>query len=628
MSEKRFPVDLQISVEDFKACGWKDILSGASREGYSSMWQAFSSGARKAMEENRQAHGKVLWLLADACSMMLSPNSTNEPFRPMMVMEGRRSAIPDDLSDDDILFFSQIVDQIDDIWLKARLADLVWLKKRALGIRFALIAIDAYRSINLDSENWIRGGRECWERAVSLARMLRGGAGDRLEEMESTIVASFDAATTEEGFLSLWLSDLLKEYGIGRGKSNLIAQKLESLAGEFDTLGDLHRAREYYDASLNWFGISGDTAKSAEMAMRVAEGWVKEAIARVSTEQPSHMVAASFYENAIQVYRTIPRSERAVYRVDERIAELRAHLNESGEKSLEEMGLISTPGVDINQIVENARNAVKGKTPQDALKAFANLHQGARAQQIRDDAIERLRNHPLQALFPATIMSRDGRVIAKRPGMSLGGDSSDDESVIRSEMIRDYGILISIVVQGDIWPALEVMHMEHRLRESDFVGLAMQSPIVPRGRERLFGKGLFAGYDRDFVTALHLLVPQIEHMVRSHLKAAGAKTTNLDINGIENENGLSTLMDLPETARVFGEDLSFEIKMLFCDAFGPNLRNELAHGLITEEDCHSIYAIYAWWLALKLVFNTFWNAARREEQETTEETENGQAPEN
>jgi hypothetical protein len=65
--------------------------------------------------------------------------------------------------------------------------------------------------------------------------------------------------------------------------------------------------------------------------------------------------------------------------------------------------------------------------------------------------------------------------------------------------------------------------------------------------------------------------------------------------------------------------------MLFCDAFGPNLRNELAHGLITEEDCHSIYAIYAWWLALKLVFNTFWNAARREEQEKTERIENGQS---
>jgi hypothetical protein len=188
---------------------------------------------------------------------------------------------------------------------------------------------------------------------------------------------------------------------------------------------------------------------------------------------------------------------------------------------------------------------------------------------------------------------------------------SDDAIVIRSEMIRDYGILVGIVVQGDIWPALEVLLLEHRLREADFIGLANQSPIVPRGRERLFGKALFAGYDRDFVTAIHLLVPQIEHMVRVHLKQAGAKTTTLDIDGIENENGLSALMALPEAEKVFGEDLSFELKALLCDSFGPNLRNELAHGLLDDDACQSVYAIYAWWFGLRLVFNTYWNANRK-----------------
>jgi hypothetical protein len=172
--------------------------------------------------------------------------------------------------------------------------------------------------------------------------------------------------------------------------------------------------------------------------------------------------------------------------------------------------------------------------------------------------------------------------------------------------------LTSIVVQGDVWPALEVLLLEHRLQESDFVSLAKHSPIVPNGRERLFGKALFAGYDRDFVSALHLLIPQIEHMVRVHLKQAGAKTTNLDKDGIENENGLSTLMDLPEANQVFGEAIAFEIRALFCDPFGPNLRNELAHGLLDEHACHSPSAIYAWWFALKLVVNTWWNAAKKD----------------
>jgi hypothetical protein len=624
MTDQRYPADLVITRQDFADSGWDMVLSQTSREGYSAMWQAFSGAARKAIDESRNEHGKVLWLLADACSMMLSPSSQNEPFKPYAVFHDRRSVIPDDLTDADILFFAEIVDVVDDIWLKARLADLAWLKRKPRDVTFALTAIDAYRSIPLDTETWIRGGRECWERAISLARMLKAGAGDRLEQMEASIIASFNSATRQDGFLGLWLADLLKSNGLGRPHQAYIAQKLETLALEFDGEGDLHRAREYFSASADWYKSVPDESKAAEMTTSVAEGWVKEAIAQVSSDNPSQMVAASFYENAIQTYRTIPRAERTAYRVDERVAELRAHLNESGEKALDEMGLISTPGVDITQLVENARKSVKGKSATEALLAFANLHRGVKVDEMRKSALERMQQFVFSSLFSSTVMSRDGRVIAKRPAMSLGAEpSEDDEIAIRSEMVRDYGILVNIVVQGDIWPALEVLLLEHRLRVADFVGLANQSPIVPKGRAGLFGKALFAGFDRDFVTALHLLIPQIEHLVRIHLKQAGAKTTNLDKDGIENENGLSTLMDLPEAKTVFGKDLAFELKTLFCDAFGPNLRNELAHGLIDEDACHSPFAIYAWWFALRLVFNTWWNAARKDDGVVEEEEANG-----
>lgn len=612
MSNERYPQDLVVSAQNFTESGWKDAITQATREGYSAMWQALSAAARSAIEQGRNEHGKVLWLVADACSMMLSPSSPNEPFKPFAVFHDRRSVIPDDMLDADILFFEEIVDSVDDDWLKARLSDLVWLKGKPRNTAFALKAIDAYRSLPLDTDTWIHGGRDCWPRAISLARMLKGGAGDRLEQMEASIVVAFNAATRADGFLGLWLADLLKSNGLGRTHRADVARRLETLAHEFEGDGDLHRSREYFSAAAGWHRAIPDEVKAAEMTVAVAEGWVKEAVARSASESPSHMVAASFYENAIQTYRTIPRSERATHQVDERIAELRAHLNDSGEKSLGEMGLIRTPGVDITQLVENARKSVTGKSAQEALLAFANLHRGANAEDLRKSALERMRQHPLQSLFAATVMSRDGRVIAKRPAMSLSGEQTeDDEVAIRAEMIRDYGIMVSIVVQGDIWPALEVLLLEHRLRDVDFIELARHSPIVPKERSGLFGKALFAGFERDFVTALHLLVPQIEHLVRVHLKQAGVKTTNLDKDGIQNENGMSTLMDLPETEQVFGKDLAFELKSLFCDAFGPNLRNELAHGLLDEDACHSPFAIYAWWLALRLTFNTWWNAARR-----------------
>ena len=610
MSDERYPADLVITGQDFRDSGWRDVLKEASREGYPSMYQAFSAAAHIAMDEGRTSHGKVLWLLADACSMVLAPNSVNEPFKPFIVMEGKRSVIPDDLSASDVAFFAQVVDAVDDSWLKARLADLAWLKQTKRDVRFALAAIDAYRLITLETETWLRGGRECWARAIELARILGSGAGDRVEAIETAILKAFEAATMQDGFLGRWLADFLLSNGLGRTQRAAIAQRLEMLAGQIDADGDLHRAREYFNAAARWFKLSGDEAKAASMTACEAEGWAKEAVARVSAANPSHMVAATFYERAIQTYRTIPRAERAAHGVDERLRELRAHLSESGAKSLTEMACVNSEAVDISKLVDNARKAVSGKTPIEALKAFCNLHHGVDAKHARESARERLRKYPLQALFPATVVSKDGRVIAKRPGLSLSGASSeDDEVTIRAEMIRDHGILVGIIVQGNIWPALGVLWLEHRLREADFVSLASQSPIVPKDRVRLFGKALFAGYDRDFVTALHLLVPQIEHLVRHHLKQSGATTTMLDLNGIQNEIGLSGLMELPGVEDIFGANLSFELRAVFCDPFGPNLRNELAHGLLDDEACQSIFSVYAWWFGFRLIFNTFWNAA-------------------
>lgn len=609
MNFERYPSDLTVTEKDFTDCGWKDVLGAKKYNGYLEMWHAFSDAARQAIAEGRYSHGKVLWLLADACSMMLNPKSYNEPFKPAVVMEGGRSAIPDDLHETDIHFFSRIIDSIDDIWLKARLADLVWLKQKPRDIRFALIVIDSYRSIPLDTETWIREGQVCWERAINLARLLNTGAGNRLQEMEATVIKAFDSATCNDGFLGFWLTNLLSSNGLGQDKRSEIAQKLESLACEFKNRDDLHACREFFVESAKWYKAAGNNTKSVEMTVELAEGWVKEAEVRLTSSDPSHMVAATFYENAIQVYRTIPRSERKVHRVDERIAELRLNLNESGRKALDEMKVIHTQGIDLSQIIEDARNSIKGKSTQDALLTFVNYYPGLNKEELRQNVITKIQKYPLQTIFQATTISHDGRVIAKRPGIGLSdAPSPDDEITINAEMIDDFKIRVGITVQGYIQPAHEVLLLEHHLQESDFIDLASQSPIVPKGRERLLGMALYAGYDKNYITSLHLLVPQIEHMVRYHLKSGGVKTTTLDSNGIENENGLSSLMDMPESEIIFGEDLAFEIKALFCDPFGPNLRNELAHGLLDDHSCQSTYAIYSWWFGLRLVLNAFWNA--------------------
>jgi hypothetical protein len=199
-------------------------------------------------------------------------------------------------------------------------------------------------------------------------------------------------------------------------------------------------------------------------------------------------------------------------------------------------------------------------------------------------------------------MSADGRVVAKTPSLDLKGkDDQSNQTAVRRQIFQHFSINMQLAVEGEILPALRQMLMEHRVTRDLLEALCYRSPLVPPNREKLTATALWFGFEYDFSNAIHLLCPQLEHMVRVKLKEAGAHTSNVDQDGIENENGLSTLLDLPEAESVFGKDIIFEIKAVFADTLGPNLRNEVAHGLLDDNSASSIGSIYAWWMVLRLI---------------------------
>lgn len=550
--------------------------------------------------------------------MMLNPESRNAPFQPFAVMNGRRTAIPEDFVQSDVELLGQLAEEVDEPVLKARLADLSWLLKKPKVPKDAALAIDAYSKSPLDEEHWFVDGRNQWARAIVLAKSLKDW--NRLEGIEKALETVFNSAVISNGTFALQIARLLLDQGLVRTKSAAIADALSSAALREEDTKDFWRARDYYASASSWFERAGNKAGAIAMTVQVAECWIKEAQTRVSGASPSYTLAASFYENAIQTYRTVPRTERNVYNVDARLDELYRLLSEAGQKSLGELGEVSTPPIDISELVKAAKDSVRGKTTPEALMAFSKLYGGASANRLRDTSIALLREYPLSALFAATHISKDGRVIAKHLGTGFGSDESEDaEQAIWAKTVEGYTREISLVVQAQIMPAYETLLQEHRLTEYDFLSMLERSPIVPTGRERLFAKGLFAGFDGDFASAIHLLVPQVENMVRAHLKAVGVKTTNIDKYGIENENSLSTLINLPEVPKIFGEDLAFELTALFCDAFGTNMRNQIAHGLLDYGECQSAQAVYVWWFVLRLTFVTFWNSMHSPQPEALSE---------
>ena len=398
------------------------------------------------------------------------------------------------------------------------------------------------------------------------------------------------------------MSDLLEKAYLEEDRSNDVAAKLSIFAQNAKDAQDWHCAREYFEGAIRWYKRINKEAEVHHLYVKIAETWVSEAEQRTSGDNPSNMVAGHFLECAIQTFRKIPKKERAAYKVDERLEELHKRMNHANKLALDEMQVIETPGIDISRSVDASRNRVTGRKFPEVLLAFANIYPGANVDQIRERPKKNMQHSILRHLCTSTHMTQDGRVTAKSPGFSFdNADSPETQQTIWQEMLQYYGLLISLFVHANILPGLQVINAEHRLPERTLLSLCHISHVIPSGREVLWAKGLFFGFENDFVVSTHLLIPQLEHLVRTFMKQSGFKTTTLDSMGIETENGLSTLLDYPDIEKALDKNLIFEFKALLSDAVGPNLRNKMAHGLLEADGTKSVYTIYLWWLCLRLI---------------------------
>lgn len=606
---ERYPKDLVVGIDDFRRLDLKLILESDRKAGYVSLWEPLTTAAGLAIKDGRTSEGKALWLLADASSMMLHPSTPKKPFEPAIVMEGKRSSIPEDFTASDIEFFSTIVQDVDDLWLKARLADLIWISTtKARRYEYALVAIDAYRKIPLSSDTWARGVRECWERAISLSQALGKRTASRVSEIEEAILVLLSTASGGDRFFAVILAEMLMAGGLAHDRALSIADKLESLARQFDAENDLRSAREYAAAAADWLRRAGNERKAAELTVFVAECWYREAVAQASSDPPSYLGARHFYEQSIHVYQAIPQDTWPDLHIRERLVELDGLMIDAGRRSLKELHVFRSPPIDIRPFVQVTQSAVSGMSTLDALKFLATGYPGTDVEELKEYADQVVRDFPLQSLISTEYVDDDGQVTARCPGM---GSEANDRVVLRSKMVEKYGMEIQFATGCFILPALEAIAREHSLTESDFILLAKNSPIVSAKHTDVLGKALFNGYKKDFVVALSLIVPQIEQIARGMLKNAGVETTKPGKNGTTNVKGFGPLMHSPEADRVFGPNLAFELQALFCECPGPNVRNEFAHGLMDDDRFKSAYSIYTWWLGFKIVFNAFWDAIPR-----------------
>jgi hypothetical protein len=471
----------------------------------------------------------------------------------------------------------------------------------ASKIEYAKAHIDALLDSPIDPETWMTE-RESWDRGLAVARRYGQATRARVAKLEQVLRKI--VRTSGGGFAPLQAADLLAKHNLATDRATIIGQRLLRLAARSED----ERKHAYMRGAQSWIMRGGDVDLAAQIAVDEVLSLVDQAEALAATGSPNAMRAGHFYEEALQRVRQIPRSQRERLGAAALPRVIAKRIREIGALSLAEMNVFESDAIDLTAMVRDVRSRIHNKSIEEALRAYAGLGAWLSIDEEIEDAEKLINEHPLQSLFSNIHYSADGR-ITYRSSRKRGTPVYGVDPAVWNIVIRKYEWRISLMVQGALWPGWVQLTNEHQISAGDFAAMLNQTGIVPADRTEQFARALYYGFNGDFSTAMQLLAPQMEALVRYHFANAGGPTSTIDsADQTEAEIGLSALMQRDVAEDIFTRDLAFEIRALFCGPTGPNIRNDVAHGLISDQSAVGGTALYAWWFALRLVFIAFWNS--------------------
>lgn len=580
-----------VSKEDFciKVNG---IFSELSNEEQLSLVEISSNLNKSGNCEIEPELKKSLLLLANICLLKLNSESRNDPFQSYISIGNNRSFHPIDLKAEEILCLSNIIDEDIPSIIKARIADILWTCSVPKNKKYSEIAIESYISMNVCDDFFEPNIYTFWERAVVLAKQTKNNS--LIEKIKSKLLNEIDHPSTSWDLHLLKIIEIFDNTDLDKGLNHELAEKLLEKQKEFNHEKQFHIAEKYLESATKLFKKAGNAEDSCRSLAFLAQATENHGDYR---KNESAMVANHFYKMALQRYRQIPNSYRNTLQIDQKLDTVQEKITQSGLLITDELKLISTEQMNISELQEQSINHVKDKqTAFESLLYFSGVS-SCNFGSIWKSTENNINNSPISSLFGATSVSVDGRKISSI--LPLDGKNRDE--VILKNAIKNFGIHMHLVVEGCILPALEQIQQEHLFPKEFLIQLCKFSSIVPEKREVLVANALYQGFEWDFRSAIHLLAPQVENMVRQLLKQNGLVTTHTDPNGIENEMGLSRLVSIVGAREILGDDLWFELQAVFTDSLSANLRNEVGHGLLDDDTSNSLYSVYAWWMILRLV---------------------------
>ncbi len=498
-------------------------------------------------------------------------------FRPMVEFTQGQSVVrnPDitQLDTDTITHWQHRASEVKNPVMKARYADAAWdfAKPIANGqpdYKCALLAIDGYTdATDRHFYKWENEGVQWLVRALHLARSV--GDTERVKKVVDAMF-SFYQATLQPKLIGIWVFLFDNLYGekklISDAQEAQIIADLEAMLAKLSVVGepnyfDPFGAQAAAERLARHYKKQGDTANVERVLKTYGEAF------RTLAAGANPMLAMAWLQPVIERYEQEGMKDEA--------EQLRLMQIEKGKNIDSDMKHYSVEAKTTKQdyddlvkklLVKNDLGATLGNIARYFIPSVDRAKK----------TVEELKTvAPLMSMMPITMVDNTGRALAK-----IGTDDDGSEGRIFQHLAQTMGFY-----QPFLSYVIETIATEFQPTADDILAVLYQSPLFLESRRSILRDGLSAYLSKDHLKGIHVLVPQIEEMLRTLLALMGIPPQKSVPRhpGITDVKNMNDALGDPRVQQVLTENVWMYLTVLYIDRRGMNLRNDLSHGLVPAE---------------------------------------------
>ncbi|CAC8502828.1 Uncharacterised protein [Staphylococcus aureus] len=305
--------------------------------------------------------------------------------------------------------------------------------------------------------------------------------------------------------------------------------------------------------------------RRSELKKEIGKSYELEAEYQQGRNNKSLLVKANFLEKAMEKYMEIGEREKS-----NKMKILVKWTYEEYENS-NEMNLIRIPIEFPKEEIDKIIEGFISSDVQISLDKIAYSNDLIPKITVIEDLVDKLsKEFPLQGLISKGLLN-DGKKVVETT-------TEEDNKTINfnSNYMHHLNINVELLLKA----IFDKLISEFEISTEDFMQKFNKWELLDNKNVPFIEHGISRFLEKDYLSALHILVPQFESTVRRMFSKAGYSTTSIRKGNTQQEVTFNEFLLRDDVKSTLGNDVHKLIQIVMVEQSGLNLRNEIAHGLI------------------------------------------------